>query len=163
MFNLETIKAGLPLEGILASSGVTLRRGRGPCPICHTSDRSQALSVRAGRWKCFACGKGGSVLDLVAELEGLSLRDAIKRCAELAGIGPSTGKLSQRGVRPVDARRRVIDCEHRIWREMADFRDVLQRIADDNGQPMEIRVNAICAVKDCDATLDLMLSNGAAR
>jgi hypothetical protein len=52
----------------------------GPCPIHGASKSSRAFHVSAdGRaWYCFgACNRGGSVIDLVAALEGCSIKDAV--------------------------------------------------------------------------------------
>ena len=51
----------------------------GPCPIHGASKSSRAFHVSAdGRaWYCFgACSRGGSVIDLIAALEGCSIKDA---------------------------------------------------------------------------------------
>ncbi len=85
-FDAEAIRQALPLESFLEARGVPLRRGRGPCPVCGTSDRSTAFSVRGGRWRCFACGAHGDVIDLVARLDGVPLREAFERGAALAGL-----------------------------------------------------------------------------
>ena len=61
----------------------------GPCPIHGASKSSRAFHVSAdGRaWYCFgACSRGGSVIDLIAELEGCSIKEA---AALLANRFPS--------------------------------------------------------------------------
>lgn len=163
-FDLEAIKAALPIARVLELAGIEGRRSRYRCP-CKPGSTSPTLSVfRDGAaWHCHRCQRGGSVLDLVTALDGLSLPDAIRRCAELAGIGPSTGKPLARTQRPADARKAAALREGRIWRETAVLRDVSQRIADDDGQPIEVRIAALGAVHDCDATLDLMLASEAMR
>lgn len=88
LFDIPSIKLALPIGLVLESRGVRLRRGRGPCPICGTSDRSSAFSTRDGRWRCFACNEHGDVVDLVAKLDQVSLREAIRHAAALAGISP---------------------------------------------------------------------------
>lgn len=88
LFDIPSIKLALPIGLVLESRGVRLRRGRGPCPICGTSERSTAFSVRNGRWRCFACNEHGDVVDLVAKVNRVPLREAIRRAAALAGVGP---------------------------------------------------------------------------
>ncbi len=48
-------------------------------PSCHIDDR-------ANRWHCFGCGVGGSSLDYLILVEGLSVGDGIQRLHELAGV-----------------------------------------------------------------------------
>lgn len=87
-FDIQAIRAALPIEQVLETHGFHLRRGRGPCPVCGTSERSTAFSVRDGRFRCFACNERGDVVDLVAKLAQVPLREAIRRSAGLAGITP---------------------------------------------------------------------------
>lgn len=89
-FDIDAIRCALPIEELLDARGVRLRRGRGPCLVCGTSPSSTAFSIRDRRWHCFACTDRGDVIDLVARLDQLPLRDAIRRCAQMAGIAPGT-------------------------------------------------------------------------
>ena len=41
------------------------------------------------RWRCHACGAGGTAIDLVMVTQGLGFRDAIERLAERTGVSPS--------------------------------------------------------------------------
>lgn len=87
--DIGAIRDALTIEQLLESrGGGRLRRGRGPCPVCGTSERSTAFSVRDGRFRCFACNEHGDVVDLVAKLDQVPLREAIRRSAALAGIAP---------------------------------------------------------------------------
>jgi phage/plasmid primase-like uncharacterized protein len=87
-FDIPAIRSALPIEQILEPRGVKLRRGRGPCLICGTSDQSQAFSVRGDRWRCFACNEHGDVVDLVSKIDRVPLPEAIRRTAVYAGIAP---------------------------------------------------------------------------
>lgn len=68
-------KRNAPLRDVAARLEIHPRRcgSLSPCPACHAGSRGShdlrgPLSVhRDGvRWRCFACGVGGSVLDLVS-------------------------------------------------------------------------------------------------
>lgn len=50
------------------------------CPL-HKGDRTASLKVYEGEggWHCFGCQKGGSVIDFVMEIDGLSFHEACKR------------------------------------------------------------------------------------
>lgn len=69
------------------------RRGTrvvGPCPI-HGGDnpRQFVVSLTDNRWHCFGdCDRGGSVIDLVALLERISIHDAAVRLAAWFALPP---------------------------------------------------------------------------
>jgi len=88
-----SIKQRIPIDHVLGRYGVKLRPGgphtlRGPCPLpTHTSRQSQeSFSVNLSRqvWSCHSASciatrhgrLGGHVIDLVAIMEGCSLRQA---------------------------------------------------------------------------------------
>jgi DNA primase len=81
------MKAAVSMRLVLADYGVLekLRRSgreqyRGGCPI-HGGEGRDAFHAHLGKnvFHCFACGAGGNVLDLVAELEQCSAREAALR------------------------------------------------------------------------------------
>jgi DNA primase len=91
--DFRSIKQRIPIDHVLARYGVKLRSGgphtlHGPCPLpTHTSRQSQeSFSVNLSRqvWSCHSAsciatrhGRiGGHVIDLVAIMEGCSLRQA---------------------------------------------------------------------------------------
>lgn len=67
-------------------------------PCCGESNRKDAGSLflsRQGdwRWHCFRCGQGGTAIDLVAEREGLSHKEAAKKLvADNGGFTAITGQ-----------------------------------------------------------------------
>jgi DNA primase len=113
-FDIPAIRSALPIEQMLEPRGVKLRRGRGPCPICGTSDRSQAFSVRGDKWRCFACQAHGDVIDLIRALDGVPLGEAILRCAAMCGLS-SQGKAARTGPRPRSARQALAAKRARAW------------------------------------------------
>jgi len=80
------IKSRVTLAQVLRSYQVDWLRGsglgqyRGRCPI-HRGQGREAFHVHLERgvFHCFACGAGGNVLDLVAAMEGCSIREAALR------------------------------------------------------------------------------------
>ena len=89
--DFKSIKRRVTLEFVLRHYHVTLRRSgkdqyRGCCPI-HRGDDRDAFQVNLARniFHCFACGAGGTVLDLVAAMEGCSLFDAAQRLQSMTG------------------------------------------------------------------------------
>ena len=66
------------------------RRGRtwkALCPFHNERTASFIVDPTRGSWHCFgACSSGGDVIDFVRRAEGLDVREAISRCADLAGV-----------------------------------------------------------------------------
>ena len=94
------VKAAVSLRLVLQDYGVLekLRRGckeqyRGGCRI-HRGEGRDAFHADLGKnvFHCFACGAGGNVLDLVAELEQCSVREAalrLQRRYMAGGLAPT--------------------------------------------------------------------------
>jgi DNA primase len=98
------VKSRVTIEQVLRSYRVDwLRRSgaqqyRGRCPI-HQGQGQEAFHANFGQnvFHCFACGAGGNVLDLVAAMEGCSIREAALRLrvAQVSG-GAVTSQPRQR-------------------------------------------------------------------
>lgn len=100
------------------------------CPVCGSGTRTGtgALSVKGRIWKCFSCGAGGSIVDLIMATENINTAEAIKRLTELYGDGnenettPSTHKPKVNRVKPKaapkterqDFRTYLIECHKHI-------------------------------------------------
>jgi DNA primase len=103
--DFKQLKADVAIEEVLAHYSVHLRRIgatelRGRCPLpTHTSSRSRdsfAVSIPRNVWSCrsLSCMQarggrpGGNILDLVAFMEGCSIRDAALRLQDWSGAAP---------------------------------------------------------------------------
>lgn len=82
----EEIKNSIRLGDVLTRYGIShrdLESYRIPCPIHKGRDANFSVSEREGLWNCFSvCGRGGSVIDLVAALENISIPEAVKKLRE---------------------------------------------------------------------------------
>jgi hypothetical protein len=93
----EEFIAKNPIQDVLESRGIQLRGKVAKCPL--HEDRNPSFSVDFDNqvWHCHAGCGGGSVIDLLARLEGVSPQDYMRR----EGIGrierPMPGKPQQRG------------------------------------------------------------------
>lgn len=58
----------------------------GCCPFHQEKTPSFSVSPAKGFYKCFGCGKGGSVYNFLMEMEGLNFPEAIRRVAEISGV-----------------------------------------------------------------------------
>lgn len=82
------VKDAIPIERVLERLGHPFSKkpdGRieATCPIHKGTHARQFKTTANGRgFKCFACGSKGNLLDLVAALEGIEIRDAALKLAE---------------------------------------------------------------------------------
>jgi DNA primase len=56
------------------------------CPFHNEKTPSFYVSLSKQLFKCFGCGKGGSVFDFVMEIEGCSFPEAVKVVADKSGV-----------------------------------------------------------------------------
>ena len=88
------LKESIPLRMVLEQycgdwlPGNVSGKWRASCPI-HRGDNPSAFAVNEDDnvWHCFVCGRGGSVLDFVAAIEGISIGEAAERLQETYGGG----------------------------------------------------------------------------
>jgi len=76
----EQLKRTVSIEAVLARYGVELKRQgstlKGCCPI-HQGSNARQFVVSNGLWHCFGdCDRGGSILEFVAAMEHVDVRDA---------------------------------------------------------------------------------------
>lgn len=95
------------------------RNGFLRCPF-HQGDRTASLKIYPGQggWHCFGCGRGGSVIDFVMELYGLTFSQACLRLNEDFGLGLTRQAPDRKAIQA--ARRRAREEEERKAREEAE-------------------------------------------
>jgi len=81
--NVQQVRDQHPIEGIVADTGVELRRAgqgwMGRCPFHDDTTASLSVGGVAGRFHCFGCGAHGDVIDFVRLRYDLSFREAVDR------------------------------------------------------------------------------------
>ena len=74
----EADKASVTVPDVGRMYGLEINRnGKALCPF--HNDHHPSLKLYAERFKCFACGTSGTVIDLAAQLLGLTPADAVRR------------------------------------------------------------------------------------
>jgi DNA primase len=107
----------MEIADLLRSRGIPAKKqgrtwGSSYCPICGQSDRhSNKLCLFIGhdgreRWYCHACGQRGDEADLLAALEGISLRDALRR-VKAPATPAAPAPMPQRAAPPIEEVREV--------------------------------------------------------
>ena len=96
------IKRMVPLAAVLEHYRINeLRRSgrdqlRGRCPL-HGGEGRETFHVNTAEqvFHCFACGAGGSVLDLVAKIEGCGLREAAQKLSDWRSVTDNVAQLQK--------------------------------------------------------------------
>lgn len=81
----------IPIASVARDLGLECK-GRGVwlsalCPWHEDKSPSLKINTRTNTCHCFACGKGGSPIDLVMQVEGLEFRDACAWLCQNYGVG----------------------------------------------------------------------------
>jgi len=91
--DLDQLKQAMRIMDLAKSLGLETRGRQARCYNSQAhkhGDRSFSLGldVARNRFKCFACGESGSVIDLYKQVKGLDLSQAITELAEMTGLTP---------------------------------------------------------------------------
>jgi DNA primase len=100
MAGLDALKA-IPIASVAAGLKIRLlANGRGRCPLPGHEDRNPSFALRltTNSFRCFACGRHGSVIDLVMEIECLDFAGACCWLRERYGVGAANGRSNARGM-----------------------------------------------------------------
>ena len=82
------------------------------CPFHQEKTPSFSVNPSKGFYKCFGCGKGGSVYNFLMEIEGLNFPEAVKRVAEISGVmlpEPVDDQAYERGKKQREAKKQLAD------------------------------------------------------
>ena len=104
MSTIDEVKARLDIVETVTAYVPTLKKsGRTYKALCpFHNERTPSFTVDPGRgsWHCFgACSTGGDVIEFVRRIEGLEFKEALRVCAERAGVElrpPSAREREQR-------------------------------------------------------------------
>lgn len=93
---LERIKREISVQRLVEARGIQLKRvGKnlvGLCPFHKEQKPSLTITPSTNKWRCFGCGKGGTVFDWVMHTEGISFSHALQLLRrDLVPLTPSAG------------------------------------------------------------------------
>lgn len=98
MIDYDTIKRSIPIHTVLRKYGFAAPERtsyRIACPLHGGKDANFSVSERSGLWNCFSiCQRGGSVIDLVAALEKIDIKEAAQKLSSDFNIGPSRASVA---------------------------------------------------------------------
>jgi len=86
---IDDLKNRADLVRIIEPYAELKKKGKdwmGCCPFHSEKTPSFSVSPSKGFYKCFGCGKGGSVYNFLMEIEGLNFPEAVERVAEISGV-----------------------------------------------------------------------------
>ncbi len=165
---IERLKREIALERLVEARGVVLKRKGadlvGRCPFGTHADSEPSFVVTPAKnlWHCFGCQQGGSVIDWVMRVEGVSFRHAVEllrddnaslvTAAMIVPAGPRT-RLTREGLglkhstvpkleSPVDLKvddrelmKQVIDYYHETLKESPAALSYLEKRGLQSAQP----------------------------
>ncbi len=89
--DIEQLKRNVSILHICADHGIELKRHGthdyvGRCPFHEDDKPSFVVTPSKNLWHCMGCDKGGSVIDLVMQLEGLTFPQAVDKLLASNGL-----------------------------------------------------------------------------
>ena len=78
---LRDIRA-TPIEGVADELGIKVVRHLALCPFHGDRHPSLYFDVKRNRFKCFACGASGDVIDLVMKYNNVGFKEAVGRIGD---------------------------------------------------------------------------------
>jgi len=88
---LEDLKRNVSILHVCTAHGIDLKRHGtadyvGRCPFHDEDEASFIVTPSKNLWHCMGCDKGGSVIDLVMALDGLTFREAVDKLMTSNGL-----------------------------------------------------------------------------
>lgn len=109
MDNIQEIKSRLDIVDVLTGYIRLTPAGsanfKAVCPFHNEKTPSFMVSREKQIWKCFGCGKGGSIFDFIMEMEGVEFKDALRILAGKAGV-----ELKKQDPQIASQRNKILDC-----------------------------------------------------
>ena len=86
---IEEIRRKIDIVDLI-SNYLTMKKSganyKAPCPFHQEKSPSFMVSPEKQIFKCFGCGKGGSIFDFIMEMEGMNFPESLEYLAQRAGV-----------------------------------------------------------------------------
>ena len=92
---LSEIRNNLDIVEVISNYLPLTNKGKnyfGVCPFHDDHSPSMSVSREKQIYTCFSCGATGSVFKFVQDYENISFLEAVKKCADMAGISIDIGQ-----------------------------------------------------------------------
>lgn len=112
----QVVKNRLPMAQVVGHYSATInKKFAEPAPCCGNKGCC-SVSETKRTFKCFSCGVGGSVIDMVMAADKCDESQALRTCAELAGV-----EIKASGARGGEPKEPKESSRERIYRLTAEF------------------------------------------
>lgn len=103
MIDLNQLKQAIKIDDLARQLGLQVRGRQARCfngAMHKHQDRHPSLGfdLKTNRFKCFACGVSGSIIDLYIGVKGVGLKQAIRELAQMAGFTDNPRPLKRKEV-----------------------------------------------------------------
>jgi len=95
---LNEIRSSLDIVDVISNYLPLTSKGKnyfGVCPFHDDHSPSMSVSKEKQIYTCFSCGASGNVFKFIQDYENISFTEAIKKCADIAGISVSVGQAKK--------------------------------------------------------------------
>lgn len=147
--DLDHLKQSISIEALCRSRGIELRKHGsgdlvGKCPFHDEDEPSFVVTPSKNLFHCLGCDAGGSVIDLVMKLDGLTFREAVLRLMTDNGLVTTAAETAKQkdnapAVSPERAARlleRVTAIYEKNLPESPEALEYLKRRGLDNTEPL---------------------------
>lgn len=95
---LNEIRNNLDIVDVISNYLKLTNKGKnyfGVCPFHDDHSPSMSVSKERQIYTCFSCGATGNVFKFIQDYENISFMEAVKKCAEMAGIYIEIGQVKK--------------------------------------------------------------------
>jgi DNA primase len=100
--DLDELKQAIPIIDLARDLGLQVKGKQARCFNISGHKRgdktpSIGFDLKTNRFKCFACGVNGTIIDLYKEIKGVDVSQAIKELAQIAGLPAGKSQYAKTG------------------------------------------------------------------